>query len=292
MNTNGTLPSDVLVSICCTAYNLERFIGEAIESFLTQKTSFKYEIIIGEDCSSDSTRKIIGDYCIKYPGLIEMIMSDTNVGTIQNYTRVLAKARGKYIAICDGDDYWTDSLKLQKQVDFLEANKEYVICCHYSSVINENGERTDQIKELTPLSYSFHDVLIGKRTHTRNSTMMIRSSPEFKEVTKQNWMFGCYAQDRFLKLYATSVSGKKIYVLPELMACYRTHPAGASKAGYKVVGPKLRNDFNLMITHFEYSNNIRRELLAVYLKRFFAYDLKKFKINNAISTLKMLVLPS
>lgn len=289
MTIDRPLPSDVLVSICCTAYNLENFISKAIESFLMQETNFKYEIIIGEDCSSDSTRKIVSDYCTKFPDLIQMVVSGTNVGIIQNYTRLLAKARGKYIAICDGDDYWTDPLKLQKQVDFLEANKDYVICCHYSSVINEAGEPTESIKILKPLSYSFHDILVGKRTHTRNSTMMIRNSPEFRNVTRENWILECYAQDRFFKLYATSVSGKKIYVIPELMGCYRIHGAGASQAGYKVLGPKNRSDFNLMITYFEYSTKLRRELLLVYLKRFFAYDIKKFEINNVISTLKMLM---
>lgn len=121
---------DPLVSICCITYNHEAFISGAIDGFLKQETNFDYEIIIGEDCSTDNTRKIIDKYANKYPGLIQVITSDSNVGPVLNEYRTLLAAKGKYIAFCEGDDYWTDSLKLQKQVDFLEANTGYSVCFH------------------------------------------------------------------------------------------------------------------------------------------------------------------
>lgn len=288
--TNNESSSEILVSICCTAYNLEKYIGQAIESFLMQKTNFRYEIIIGEDYSSDSTRNIISEYSRKYPDLIEMVISDSNVGIIRNYNRILDKAKGKYIAICDGDDYWVDPLKLQKQVDFLESHDDFVICCHYSYLVNETGTVTYQDPSVVPLTYSYHDILLGKKKETRNSTLMIRNSPEFKKLTTEQWFLKSYAQDRFLKLYATAATGKKIYVIPEILGCYRVHKAGIwSMAGSKVVGPKTRSDFQLTIKNFKYPKQQKIELLNKYLKRYLLYDLKNLNFNKALSTLRTLV---
>jgi len=123
-----------LVSVCMITYNHENFIKDAIEGILMQKTSFPIELIIGEDCSTDNTRKIVKDYEEKYPEIIFAQYSEKNLGMINNFLNVLQAARGKYIALCEGDDYWTDPLKLQKQVDFLEANPEYVICANRTKV--------------------------------------------------------------------------------------------------------------------------------------------------------------
>jgi glycosyltransferase involved in cell wall biosynthesis len=255
-----------------------------------QKTNFRYEIIIGEDYSSDNTRQIISEYCQRYPDLIQMVISDSNVGIVRNYNRILEKARGKYIAICDGDDYWIDPLKLQKQVDFLEANNDFVICCHYSYLVNEAGVINYADDDPKPFTYSFHDILLGKKKETRNSTLLIRNSDEFIKLTSEEWFLKCYAQDRFLKLYATASTGKKIHVIPEIMGCYRVHPAGIwSMAGSKIVGPKTRSDFNLTINNFKYPDEQRKQLLHKYLKRYLLYDLKKFRFYQAYSTLRTLV---
>ena len=101
---------------------IENFIKDAIEGILMQKTSFPIELIIGEDCSTDNTRKIVEDYEEKYPNLIFAQYSEKNLGMMNNFFNVLQAAVGKYIALCEGNDYWTDPLKLQKQVYFLEEN--------------------------------------------------------------------------------------------------------------------------------------------------------------------------
>lgn len=121
---------DPVVSICCITYNHEPFIANAIEGFLMQKTDYPYEIIIGDDCSTDKTREIIEEYANHYPGRIRIIASDRNVGVIANEHRVLTEAKGKYIAFCEGDDYWTEPCKLQRQVDFLEHHSEFSVCFH------------------------------------------------------------------------------------------------------------------------------------------------------------------
>lgn len=131
-----------LVSICSTTYNLENYIGEAIESWLNQITNFDFEIVICDDCSKDNTVSIIENYIEKYPNIIRLLTTDVNLGMMPNYIKSLKAAKGKYIAVCDGDDYWIDSKKLQLQVDFLESNPDFVACLTNSYVINEHtGER-------------------------------------------------------------------------------------------------------------------------------------------------------
>lgn len=119
-----------LLSIVTITYNHEPFIAKTIEGVLMQQVKFPIELIIAEDCSTDGTRAICQQYAEEYPDLIRLITSESNVGAIANERRAMLAARGKYIAFCEGDDYWTDSLKLQKQVDFLEENPDYSVCFH------------------------------------------------------------------------------------------------------------------------------------------------------------------
>lgn len=115
-----------LVSICTLTYNHEKYISKAIDSFLIQKTDFTFEIVIGEDCSTDGTREIVFNYAKKYSDIINVVTSRENVGINENARRTVNACTGKYIAFCEGDDYWHDKYKLQKQVDFLESNKDFV----------------------------------------------------------------------------------------------------------------------------------------------------------------------
>lgn len=131
-----------LVSICCITYNHENYIKDAIESFLMQKTSFPYEIIIHDDASTDGTPAIIKNYAEKNPNIIPVFQKENqyskNVNIFPNFVFPLVK--GKYIAICEGDDYWTDQLKLQKQIEYMEKHPECTLCVHASNDVNEKGE--------------------------------------------------------------------------------------------------------------------------------------------------------
>ncbi len=135
----GALPGELLVSIHCITYNHGAFISEALDSFLAQQTSFGFEIVVGEDCSSDNTREVVEDYIRKHPGRIKLIVSDRNVGVAANFERVLKACSGKYVAICEGDDYWIDPGKLQAQVDFLEHARDFVVCYHDAIPFDESG---------------------------------------------------------------------------------------------------------------------------------------------------------
>ncbi len=118
------LTTQPLVSVKMITYNHAPFIARAIEGVMQQKTDFSFELLIGEDCSTDGTREVVFEYQKKYPDVIRVITSDKNVGMKQNGLRVLKACRGKYIAYCEGDDYWHHPLKLQKQVDYLEGHQD------------------------------------------------------------------------------------------------------------------------------------------------------------------------
>lgn len=133
---------EVMLSVVMTTYNHERYIATAIESVLRQQTDFPIEIVIGEDCSTDRTLNIVLDYQAQYPEAIHIVRSEHNVGWRANYRRTIAAARGRYIALLDGDDYFTHRKKLQMQVDLLEANPDVGMCYGRSERVDENGNTT------------------------------------------------------------------------------------------------------------------------------------------------------
>lgn len=131
MNKQTNLP--LIVSIRCLAYNHEKFIRETLDGFVMQKTNFRFEAIVHDDASNDGTAGIIREYAEKYPDIIKPIYETENLYSKKDgsLTKIMNEAcKGKYIAMCEGDDYWTDPYKLQKQVDFLESHTDYVMCTH------------------------------------------------------------------------------------------------------------------------------------------------------------------
>jgi glycosyltransferase involved in cell wall biosynthesis len=175
-----------LVSICCATYNHERYLAQTLESFLMQKVSFPIEIIIRDDCSTDRTPQIVRDYAERFPRLVRVIASDANVGVSRNALRIRAAARGKYIALCEGDDYWTDPQKLQKQVSFLEANPEFVMCGHRVRNVDASGnllERQVFTGDDCPEVFTLEHVLLGTPFHMNSWVFRVdalRSIPQDK----------------------------------------------------------------------------------------------------------------
>ena len=139
---NNNLKDNITVSICCITYNHEKYIAQAIEGFLMQRTDFPIEVLIHDDASTDRTSKIIRSYEENYPTLIKPIYQTVNQyskGIKPTLKYNFPRAKGKYIAMCEGDDYWTDPHKLQKQVDFLESHQDCSICFHNVNAIYEDG---------------------------------------------------------------------------------------------------------------------------------------------------------
>lgn len=128
--------SEPLLSVCLITYNHEKYIKEAIDGVLMQKVNFAWELIIADDFSTDGTREILFEYKKKYPDFIKLILQEKNVGPAKNWMDLITYPKSDYIAYFEGDDYWTDSNKLQKQVDFMEANIKYSFCFHNAERFN------------------------------------------------------------------------------------------------------------------------------------------------------------
>ncbi len=167
---DNTLSVKPLVSVNMITYNHELYIAQAIEGVINQKTNFPFELVIGEDCSTDNTRKKIYDYQMKYPDIIKLVTSDSNVGGHQNSLRTTKACTGKYMAYCEGDDYWHNQNKLQIQVDFLEANPDYGIV-HGNA--NKHYVDTDVLEknvyDVSPLyddENAYFDIIAGRRKVT------------------------------------------------------------------------------------------------------------------------------
>jgi len=137
-NWKGDIASP-LASICTRTYNNEKFLPETLDSILMQETNFPFEMIVDDDCSSDKTAEVLKEYMKKFPNIIKTNLRKKNVGLRINFVENLQRAKGKFIALCDGDDYWTDSLHLQKQVNFLQKNDDYVLAYTAMETFHEEG---------------------------------------------------------------------------------------------------------------------------------------------------------
>lgn len=202
----GVLTQSPIVSVLMITYNHGKYISEAIESVLTQKTDFPFELVIAEDCSSDNTRNIAFDYVARHPSKIRVLYSSKNVGVNKNYARAFTACRGEYIALCEGDDYWQDPLKLQKQVDFLSKNKSYIAAYHDSVVVShDNQVVSNSLLGEWKADYSQAELILIQTMPTQ--TLMFRKvfdqfPDEFFKVTNadsfQISILGNYGRGKFL----------------------------------------------------------------------------------------------
>lgn len=166
----GKLMNNPLVSVHMITYNHESYIAQAIEGVLRQETNFPIELVIGEDCSTDGTYDIVLDYQKEHPAIIVIISSDHNVGMFKNSARVRKACRGKYIAYCEGDDYWHHPLKLQKQVDYLEKYPDVGLVHSDIDRLHQETNRTihsinkSQKVDYSDLAYVFEEILLGSYT--------------------------------------------------------------------------------------------------------------------------------
>lgn len=212
------------VSICCITYNHERFVRKAIDSFLMQKVDFDYEILIHDDASTDSTQEIIKEYYELYPDIIKPILQSVNQYSqeIPIFARFLLPcARGKYIAFCEGDDYWIDPYKLSKQVAFLEKNKEYIATTHQCLIIDENE------KPIARYSPTFLYVSNKSRVFTQKdaenfllpgqTATLVFNKNAIDNYNLSEWTN--YLMDFSLTAFL-SLQGY-IYVFPNIMSAYR-----------------------------------------------------------------------
>jgi glycosyltransferase involved in cell wall biosynthesis len=217
------------VSICCITYNHEKYIAQAIESFLMQKTNFPYEIIIGEDCSRDQTRAVCIEYHKRYSDKIKLFLNNSNKGMHRNFLDSLDACQGKYIAVCEGDDYWIDPYKLQKQVAYLEANPEYGLVFtdadHYHEVDGSHIRAYDKTFRRRIPTGDVLSVLLQGVNPYKTCTALFRKSliDKYGEISS---MSRFKMSDFILWLYIASLA--KIGCLPDSTAVYRIRNISAS----------------------------------------------------------------
>ena len=200
-------------------YNHEKFIGQAIESVLMQKTNFDYELVIGEDCSTDGTKDIIIQYQKKNPEQIKLLPNEKNIGCNQNFIRTLSACNGEYIAILEGDDFWTSQNKLQKQVDFLDTQIDCSICFHKVLGFYEgNSQKKDFFipsKKIKPLS-TIEDLLKENFIPTLSVMYRKKNIPSIPEYLTKFWMLDW-------PLHIIIAETGKIGYLNEDLGKYRRH---------------------------------------------------------------------
>ena len=162
------------LSVFVVTYNQEKYIRQCLDGILMQEVDFDYEVVIGEDHGTDGTRAICEEYAQKYPQIRLLPLMD-NLGIVKNWKRVLSECTGEYVAMCEGDDYWTDSKKLQKQLNFMESHREFSICCHNVKDLDIRTEELvdDRFTHQTPERTSIYD--LSKGNYIRTVSVVFRN---------------------------------------------------------------------------------------------------------------------
>ncbi len=217
----NNLVNNPLVSIRVLAYNHEKYIAQCIEGIISQKTNFPFEIIIGEDCSTDATRQICRNYKEKYPEIINLIENERNLGVVANGERTIAAYRGKYIAWCDGDDFWIDEYKLQKQINVLEQNSNLAVCFHSVKIIYEESNQKPIISNPQQKQIStIYDLAFGNFIHSPSVVFRRGLYDANLEILKT-------IPARDYAVHLLNASKGDIFFINEVMAVYREHPKSA-----------------------------------------------------------------
>lgn len=215
---------EIQVTIRCFTFNHERFIRQCLEGFVMQKADFRFEAIVHDDASTDNTAAIIREYAEKYPDIIKPIYETENQYSKHDgsLTRIMnAHTRGKYIAMCEGDDYWTDPYKIQKQVDFLESHPDYVMCSsRFDKYWQESGVlEEDPDKDFEGADYDLQNLIGGKWLTQTLTVMYRRSALDLKHYAR-------YGMSLDMILFYELLKHGKGYCFPEVMGVYRYHEGG------------------------------------------------------------------
>ena len=249
------LSGDIKVSVIILTFNHEKYISQAIEGVLSQNTNFPFEMIIGDDASTDSTPEIINDYARRYPDIIRAVCRKNNLGPTRNGYECLLLARGEYLAACEGDDYWCDDSKLRKQVDFLDRNPDYSAVTHEVIAVDESGQ---------PLRHQRISWISKKRDYTIKDFKGIFLPGHTNSMMRRNYFLNpdfdgtiSYKAHRFVGDRTVSIiwaSYGKIYRLPDTMSCYRIRNAdNLTNALYKIDPNVIDSDFKYTIKLEQYA---------------------------------------
>ena len=232
----------IMVSVMCTAFNHVEYIREALDSMLNQQTDFAYEILVNDDCSTDGTAEVVHEYAEKYPDRIRAFFPEKNLYS-QNidvyYHSFFPNARGKYVAFCEGDDYWTDPTKLQRQVDFLEAHEDYSACVHNTTLHYCDAAQPDTalVKHEEDCDIGFELILPGMDNAWHTSSLLARtevlaSPPDYYHIASEHG-FGDFPYGLMVR------NAAKVRFLNREMSVYRLNSNQAAwSSGFDYVAKK------------------------------------------------------
>jgi glycosyltransferase involved in cell wall biosynthesis len=215
---NGRMRETPRISVCMITFNHAAYVRQAVESILAQDVNYPLELVIGDDCSTDETPAICREFELR-DSRVRLLPREANLGVMPNFVRTLRACEGEYIAVCEGDDYWTDPMKLRKQIGFLESHQDYAGSAHQARVISDNLP-VRQFRENVPETLTTSDLIGGRLFHTaslvfrRTALSLFCGSPP---------VLSC---DRLLNLCISFLG--KIHYSNESMCVYRLHGAGMS----------------------------------------------------------------
>ncbi|WP_294284028.1 glycosyltransferase [uncultured Chryseobacterium sp.] len=269
------MENKILVSVAMPTYGQEKFISEALLGVLSQQCNFDIEILVADDCSPDNTEEIVQNIIENHPNgsWIKYIRHKKNRGAIPNFAWTISQTTGKYIAICEGDDYWTDPLKLQKQVDFLERSPEYSIVFHKVKEVDLHGVSTGiLVSPDNEETYDIYKLAAGNFIHTPSVVFKknFREFPEWMDISP----IGDYP------LHMLNAQYGLIKYLPEEMAVYRVGSGIWSSQSkiYKYINTLIT--LKLLISYFSNLPDVQ----AVLTKQYNSWldELQTVKVQNII----------
>ena len=291
--------TETMVSVSTITYNHEAYIAEALDSFLMQETDFAFELLVSDDCSTDKTASIIKEYMEKYPHIVKAKLRDENVGAMKNYIANMDRAKGKYIAICDGDDYWIDTYKLKKQVSFLEENEDFIgVAANTFRLYENDSHRYHLMRESTieVIDYEHKDLFEFNPGPTL--TIMFRNGfIDFKNLPSLFSEQPHLAGDK--QLYLLLGQYGKFRYINQVVGVYRTHASGmtakfneAEKGKIKYFNEHLQiMEFYNKYFNYKYDDVIQSSLNAQKILLSIAhfktlnlrkaiYEVKDLKVND------------
>lgn len=214
------------LTVHCITYNHEKFIAQALDGFVSQKTDFPFQVIVSDDHSTDSTSDIIREYALRFPEIIKPVLLEKNVGIWENFVQTSDRIHTQYVAMCEGDDYWIDERKLQKQVDFLDSHPECSICFHPVRMEYDDSRPSSVFPEVAhrfSLGPSTLDDLLGENFMQTNSVVYrwrFQNGGCLRELLPKNIM----PLDYYLHLLHAELGG--VGFIENTMGVYRVHSGG------------------------------------------------------------------
>lgn len=267
-----------MVSICCLVYNHEKYLRECLEGFVKQKTNFKFEVLIHDDASTDNSTDIIREYEERYPDIIKPIYQKENQyskGVKISFTYQYPRAKGKYIALCEGDDYWCNENKLQTQVDYLESHKNCSMCFHAAKVIDySNGEEHIQSAYNKNCIAPTSDIIIGGGLFIPTASILCKKK---YMLELPDYYYKADIGDYPLQLHLASKGKVYFFSMPMSVYRYRTEGSWTAQNENQSIERKKEHlrlesewleDFNRE-TSYQYANAVAKRILSY---QYFLYD--------------------